>query len=190
MDFAKLVADTIGEVDSSLVKEVIDISNKETYIFHGIKGNESFSIINKEGVCPLTPEGGYVSFWASGKKIFGEILDEKLSTYDTPFFHYAHSNDSSEDFIFMNMAIAKYSDLEERSLVEKKFEEDGYLTISQTIPRNLIHLFRAELEVYKNKNVLRENSQIAERILLKQIHNALIENYSSGRITSEKSFIV
>ena len=59
LKFSQEVAKAIGNVDPSIVYEIIKISNDRRYIFHGIKRNNSFGSINEEGVKPLTPEGGW-----------------------------------------------------------------------------------------------------------------------------------
>ncbi|MBS3143910.1 hypothetical protein J4446_03500 [Candidatus Woesearchaeota archaeon] len=109
--FSINVANVIGNnVDPFIVKEIISISNNEKYIFHGIKNNKCFYRINIEGIKPLSPEGGKGSYWSSGKRLFGSETSV-FSTYDTTFFHYAHTNES-ENKSLMSLAILKYENSE------------------------------------------------------------------------------
>jgi hypothetical protein len=183
-NFEEFISGLIGKTDPALVREVIKISNKEQYIFHGIKRNAYFEAVSKEGIKPLTPEGGFASFWTAGYSLFSmrKNVFNPLMTYDTPFFNYAHSTDPAKDKMYMNLAIAKYSELEKQSLTKEPFEENGYFALNKPIPRNLIHLIRIESS---NSNSGRESARIAEQMLLKNIYNVLKKDYKKGGLTIE-----
>jgi len=185
--FAEKVADIIGGEDSSLltgaVARVIDLSNREGYIFHGIKNQGSFGGVNAEGIKPLNPEhlreGGFASDWNSGRSVFGDLEGGRLMTRYNAFFH-AHSHSpSDEGSLFMNLVIAKYSDLEMSGIVGRDgLKEDGSVAIYQTVPRNLIHL----LTVKSPGTGDRSSAQVAERLLLQQMHGVLNQGYQPGEL--------
>ncbi len=127
------VAALIGGIDPSHIGAIIDASNTHGLILHGIKRAGCFDRICREGVLPLTPEGGQVSFWASGEKIFGDA-SFPMGTFDTPFFNYAIARDETSRVSSMNLAMAGYLDV----MPTGEFERDGVLCIPRVVePREM-----------------------------------------------------
>ena len=185
--FAKLISELIGHIDPAIIADVINISNEQTYIVHGIKSDKNYKSISEEGIKPLTPEGGYASFWTSGRYIFGNSPFKNLITIDTSFFDYAGREDSNIPYSYMNLAVAKHNDLDSiLNLTENPkdhFSHDGYLTIHKHIPGNLIHLIRIEVEC-NNPNITRyEYARIKERLMLKEMHRIFQDGYIPGSLT-------
>lgn len=91
----ELVARAIGgTVTGGEVQEIIRFSEQHRLLFHGIKRASDIPVVKEEGVLPLTPEGGSVSFWAKGTGIFFSstpVPDSSMWMFDTPFFHYGSS---------------------------------------------------------------------------------------------------
>ena len=179
------VAQVIGEVSPDVVREVIERSNSKGYLFHGIKSNRCYEDVLNEGIKPLTPEGGYVSFWTSGSRLFS-LGRGALATFDTTFFHNAHSHNTSLGEGYVTLAIAKYSDLEEALLVDKPFRPDSCMKISLTVPRELIQVIRIEID-YSGKGTSREKGQVQERLLLAELHRVLKEDYEPGGLSVVKA---
>lgn len=128
------IASLIGSIDPSHIEAIIDTSNSKGLIIHGIKRAGSFDRICREGVKPLTPEGGNVSFWASGERIFGDA-SFPMGTFDTPFFNYSIARNDSKKVSSMNLAMTMYSELPRN---EQEFEQNGVLCVPQTVlPMNL-----------------------------------------------------
>ncbi|HLD02796.1 MAG TPA: hypothetical protein VJC07_03810 [Candidatus Nanoarchaeia archaeon] len=127
------VAVLIGGIDPSHIGAIIDASNTQGLILHGIKRAGCFDKICREGVLPLTPEGGQVSFWASGERIFGDA-SFPMGTFDTPFFNYAIARDEKSKVSSMNLAMAGYFDV----MPASEFERDGVLCVPRVVePREL-----------------------------------------------------
>ncbi len=179
------IASTIGDVSPDIVREVIESSNAEGYMFHGVKDDRLYNAVLGDGVKPLTPEGGYASFWTSGHRLFshGKYV---LRTYDTSFFHYAHSGHTEKGRSSMTLAIAKQSDLEEACLVNCSFEQDGYIKIPRRVPRELLHIIRIEIEYVGGKGTARQRAQEKERVLLYALHEVLTTGYEPGGLTVVK----
>lgn len=187
LKFSQEVAKAIGNVDPSIVYEIIKISNDRRYIFHGIKRNNSFGSINEEGVKPLTPEGGWASYWTSGRAIFGSRFN-RLITEDTPFFDYAHSYDfNSNSLDSMNLAVANYDCLESKIGIKDSFCIDGYFKIHITVPRDFIHLIRIETKRIGSDMTERQYGQRKERLLLNSISSVLKKDYKPGGLTLVKT---
>jgi len=154
--FCKITASFISpEITPERVKRVIDISNQEGHLFHGIKRYSSLDSIKQSGILPLTPEGGPASYWTSGFRVFGASLNPSpLNTYDTTFFHYAHSSDPSDEKIRMLIALTNTKELGRLGLNTKTISQNAYIAIRIPIPRSSIILLSVEEKVNKYRTDL------------------------------------
>lgn len=133
-----------GSVSPERIRGLIDLANSRKVIVHGIKIYQRIKSVEEQGVLPLTPEGGYVSFWATGYRIFGSSLDNlsPLNTYDTPFFNYAHTRNLYGEPC---MALAVTSQEKLKGVAGGvKIKPDSQLTLGFTVPRSALHLLVAE----------------------------------------------
>lgn len=181
-DIAKEVAEIIGGIGYMRVADLIRLSNEKQYMFHGIKTDKNFDIVEKEGIEPYTPESNYASHWTTGTTLFGKVQGGKFLTHDSSFFMWAHARDSPEDYSHMNMAVTKYSDLKDKGMIKKEFTENGEFIIKSFIPRNLIHLLRVEYRRPKNFEGRRVGQEV-ERHLFELIYRTLDRNdYKPGAL--------
>jgi hypothetical protein len=92
------VAEAIdAQVTPQEIERLIKKAHEDGLIFHGIKKSRAIEDIEEQGVRPITPEGGYVSFWTTGDGLFTSNDDPSkiLSRFmDTPFFFHSSSIDS------------------------------------------------------------------------------------------------
>lgn len=178
--FCEQVAKTIGgEVTAQRVKRLIWLSNKGKHIFHGVKRLKYLEGVKAEGIMPLTPEGGQVSFWTSGQRLFGELKkDGSLQSYDSTFFHYGHTeNDKNDGTTCMTIALSNAKAINQLSEVEVK--DNDYLQIGFSVPREKISLLQVKTEGDALSSG-RAAAQIAEQEMFKLIEDALIGGYELG----------
>lgn len=96
--FAACVAETMGgDINAKRIQDLIEISNRNGIIFHGISNPSLVPNIERHGVLPNTPEGGFVSFWSMGESLFGTQIPRGITTFDSTFFHYAYSNRTAHE---------------------------------------------------------------------------------------------
>ena len=178
--FCEQVAKTIGgEITAQRVKRLIWLSNKGKHIFHGIKRLKYLEGVKKEGIMPFTPEGGQVSYWTSGQRLFGELKkDGSLQSYDSTFFHYGHTeNNKNNGTTYMAIALSNAKAINQLSEVEVK--DNDYLQISFSVPREKISLLQVKVEGDQQEGKYKA-AQIAEQEMFKFIEDALIGGYELG----------
>ena len=122
----------------------------------------------------LTPEGGNVSYWTSGSRVFNNGTPGAYGTFDTTFFHWAHTNDTQQDKMKMQLAISKRDTLRAKKLPTKEIESDGYITLPESIPRDAICIIEIEADIYPNQGN-RETAQLLEQELFRTIESAMLE---------------
>ena len=176
--FNETIAQTIGNsVDGQRVKKLIEISRKYGHIAHGVKTSETITRINKQGILPLTPEGGFVSMWGKGYRIFASSINNTpLQFFDTPFFHYAHSIDRKNNIAKMTLAVTNCSLF---PLISQSRQTDCHLSFHVPVPRNSIILLCVEKELKSRSNIKKCQKSMQEA-MFDQLENALIEGYSGG----------
>lgn len=163
----RVVADQVGgHITPQEVEHTINLSNNKGFLVHGIKSLSALERISSEGVRPLTPEGGFASFWAGGWKMFGNRLegDLSMSGFDTPFFHYSHASGSC-------LALAVTQRL--------PASPDGYVAINETIEKQNMHL----LIVQRGPSSLEPNKQQLEPIMFNLMKSVFQGNFTPGTIT-------
>lgn len=140
--FCEDVATLIGaQVTPKRVENLIRLSNEQGFITHGIKRNSMLEKVTKEGVSPLTPEGGYVSFWTCGWRTFAHSLHSSPIRYmDTPFFDYGFSKDEEQKETAMAIAITSKAAIEAIIVPEVKILPNSVTTINRVVPPQAMHL--------------------------------------------------
>lgn len=178
--FCEQVAKTIGgEISTQRVKRLIWLSNKGKHIFHGIKRIKYLEGVKTDGIMPLTPEGGQVSFWTSGRRLFGELKkDGSLQSYDSTFFHYGHTeNNKNDGTTYMMIALSNAKTINQLSEVEIK--DNDYLQIGFPVPREKMSLLQVKVEGNRPEGEYKA-AQIAEQEMFKLIEDVLIRGYDLG----------
>jgi hypothetical protein len=181
--FCKITASFISpEITPERVRRVIDISNQEGHLFHGIKRYSSLDSIKQSGILPFTPEGGPASYWTSGFRVFGVSLNPSpLNMYDTTFFDYAHSFDPSDEKIRMLIALTNTKELGRLGLDTKKtILSNAYIAIGIPIPRSSIILLSVEEKVNKYRTDLHR----VKISMFELIEEVLTSGYKLGDILS------
>ena len=156
-EFGTKVSEILGgSISPQRIKCLIDASNNQGFIFHGIKNDSKLPEIEDQGILPLTPEGGYISFWTIGESLFGtKILGGRISTFDSTFFHYALSKSKTEEnSLSMNIAVTKVGLIEP----SQPKQLNTQLTFNYPILRNQFALLHVQ-EKIKNKQAIGDTRQ-------------------------------
>jgi hypothetical protein len=161
------VSGIMGLTDSHLVREVIEMSNREGLMVHGFR-KPKFEKVRTSGVLPLTPEGGYVSYWNTGHRIFGVPYPDHFETFDSTVFNYAHSQEGGTKYA--NVAVARHRDLERAGISTNGFHFNDYVLVRDPVPAELLHLVHFEIEDPRND---REQQQEIEVELLQRLHDVM-----------------
>lgn len=142
--FCADVAKTMGgQISPQRIEDVIKLSNQQGYIAHGIKRSHSIPLVLAEGIKPLTPECGNVSFWTSGLRIFTRVVSDPTNDFkyfDTTFFHYAHSTNTVSNERAMAIALTNKSALENMGQPKGKILPNSTIMIDKIIPPEALHL--------------------------------------------------
>ena len=159
------ISEILGYEMGDLIKDIIDNSNSQELLYHGIKNPSSIDDVLKEGIKPLTPEGGQCSFWSTGLSVFYPPRDSVL-------FDWSGSKVSDEK-TELNIAVAQYEKLR-RELGEinvPAYEPNSQLRIHKTIPRSCFDLLRVKLRHPEATDMATERKyrQIAEKEMLAEI---------------------
>lgn len=183
--FFEHVANLIGgEVTASRVRWVVEEWNRGHHIVRGLRRGSEISRIQREGIRSMTPEGGYVSFWSMGTRVFGypgkEHTDLAGMGIDTPFFEYAHTVSPEEERILMNMALTR-RDLLATYLHGRRdpvpFPRDSTIKIPFPVPREKMALLQVEVT---GRGSARDQVQVAGQEMFKLLERALRNGYQGG----------
>jgi len=180
-----------GDVTPGMIAKVINTANQEGFAIHGVSNYSALSGVFEDGVAPLTPEGGFgaQSFWTSGIRMFSNSnnadADGGMITYDTTFFHYAHTSaQSPKNKAIMTMAITKLDDLSG----EMSGRSRGYITYAGAVPRDNMHLVQVVIDTGKLPSN-RKTAQFAEQEMLKAMLGIMKGQYQAGGETIIKKNI-
>lgn len=178
------IAQTIGGgVTPERVKRVIDLSNKGKHLFHGVKNNSHMPKILEEGIGPKTAEGGYVSYWTIGWRIFSSRSDRlgRMGTYGTTFFHHGASRSKEPKKSYMNIVVTNKEALD--SIQPTDISENETVTLNFHVPRSKMHVLRVKLDKGETDYSERTYKRLAEQKMFDLIENALTEEYKPGGLT-------
>ena len=138
--FSNQVAEILGgDVTPEQIEALIEASNRNGIIFHGIHDSAKIPNIERQGILPLTPEGGFVSYWSLGKPLFATNTSRGLTTYDSTFFHYApNGRTNGEKKPSMNIAATQLK------LVKPGVQvpPNQQVTIDRAVPRSDLALLK------------------------------------------------
>ena len=164
------IAETISNVRPESIKEIVDNSNKNKILYHGIKSSRNIGRIMAEGLKPLMPESGPCSFWSTGVSLF-------YPTINSPFFRYSGDYDpiKSPDVCNMHLAIASYNQLSERAYRMPKFQFNSQIKIRDAVHYDLLTILsiRVMHPASEDYRQLRAYRQAAEQMALDLISNEI-----------------
>lgn len=177
-EFGTSVSEILGgSISPQRIKCLIDASNNQGFIFHGIKNDSKLPEIEDLGILPLTPEGGFISFWTMGESLFGtKMSGGGISTFDSTFFHYAPSRSRiEENSLAMNIAVAKVGLIDQ----SRPKQVNTQLTFNYPISRNLFALLSVQ-EKIKNNQATEDTMQELLRKMFCLIEQATVKDFQAG----------
>ncbi len=196
----RIVAET-GELDEDEVAKVLDSSDKNQFLFHGISSTELYRSAQQKGIMP---KPGRTPIWYLGSRAFGKISvtstpkqDEgclflsgeeerpmtpeeetkegELFGYDSVFYNGAHAHDQDKNGkSYGTLAITRIGDIQPQGVLVNLTEEE--IPIVQQVPRRLIHIVRVEVDHSDARKESREIGKIVERTLFKHIYDVVVNN--------------
>lgn len=171
------ISTTIDYTLADLIKDIVDTSNEQKILYHGIKDGNNIDKIKENGLMPLTPESGYCSFWATGVALFNPPID-------SPFFRYSGSNSTDPLVCELNLAMANYNSLSENGISLPDYRENSQILIHETVPYESIALIRVKVShpQSNDQQTLRKYRQTAEQLLLRAIITQTHGAFSPGEI--------
>ncbi len=150
-----------------IVSGIVDLSRKHGILYHGAR--KFYEKILEQGVRPLTPEGGYGSFWAKGLSLFvphdhGRFRLSDLR--DTPFFNYAYHDDGTGISLVVTDedTLAKYGIQNRDSPGERT---DCVVIIKETVPPEAFDMIR----VVGSRETYKETQKILVETLYSRLRN-------------------
>lgn len=190
-DEYKQIADSIALDSVDWIKDIVKVSNEKKFLYHGRKNVRDKDAIVREGLKPVTPEGGdgeFCRFFSTGLGLFYPF-------YDSSFFNYS-GNGSNPNEIELNLAMTNYDLLASAGLSLPPYERESQLIIKETIPFNAIAMLNVrlrhpglimtnpEIPADKNESIRtgRKYRQIAEQMLLMGIASQLYNEFTPGKI--------
>ena len=170
----KQVAELIGgDITEERVTNLIKKSNELQLVFHGIMRRTSREGVIEKGILPITPEGGFVSFWNTGTGLFyhGTTLNDKIQTLDSSFFNYVpHS-----------LAVSSKSVIESTLGTTLDYQPNGQLTIPKIIPPEALELIFVDLD--ENIDITgRARGQKIEQTMFTSLEEVIRDGLKPGTI--------
>lgn len=175
----------------STISEVLRLSDERMALYHGIKSQKSVESIMRRGIEPLTPEEGYASCWSTGLRLFinsDTVPITNMHTYNTPFFHYAHS-DSDVGYSRMQLAITDKHALK-ASGIKINWLSNAHINIPEVVkPESftllILILKHGDLRI-SNSNLVREHGAKTEKLMIGMLIRHL-RDYSIGKTIINES---
>lgn len=160
-----------GQISPQRVEQLISIAKSEGFLLHGVKSRFSLGTIREKGILPLTPEGGYVSYWACGERIFISARSGSIGRFfDTPFFNYSHSRSAGEKTgDTMILALATKSSLQNFTRANIGPSSDVVM-IDSPVPKESIMLLVVE----------GPNARVTQQSMFELLENACTNGYKPG----------
>ncbi len=161
------------------VLRILDMSAERRTLYHGVKRREALPKIAECGGLPNSPEGGLVSWWTTGLRLFlnrDGLPTKASSTYDTSFFDYSHNDEG------MSLLVTDYRTLRAHG-IEVEWLDDTQITIPCTVPPeamsvlDLVYGRRGDVRLERGRKCyVAEEQNMLEMILCH------LEEYSTGKI--------
>lgn len=181
---SEMTAQYIGSesITPQRVKEVILEANKKGLVFHGMKFQKEYENLLKNGVENRTPEGGNLSYWATGRNLFNNGGTGSFATYNTSFFHYAPAMDAPKDRYSMVIVITDKNKLKEKNVKgADEIPMDKEITISDVVPADAICVLR--VTAHKDPpHSSRKDAQRVEQEMFRLIEKVVHEGLKPGTV--------
>lgn len=142
----KIYLDLRESIPKERISRLIEMLNRRKIMLHGVKTSELWGQVKENGVRPLTPEGGYASYWTSGYRVFHNG-DERMTSYDTTFFHYG-MGEASPSEVTMSLVLTDVDTLSiyEPAEASSKYETDGYIKLNKPVPKEAACFLHVKLD--------------------------------------------
>ncbi len=88
-EIAQEISDQIPGVSAERILQLVHDMNLSQAFFRGVRYQQEWNEAQSETVYTRGAEGGGVSYWTSGVRVFNANGSDHLQPYDTTFFHYA-----------------------------------------------------------------------------------------------------
>lgn len=89
LEIARQISSQIPGVTPSRIIDLVVQMNDSGTFFRGVRYQQEWDDSKVQGVKALGSEGGGVSYWSSGNRVFNANGSDHLQPYDTTFFHYS-----------------------------------------------------------------------------------------------------
>jgi hypothetical protein len=161
-ELSRAIAQETGDADlTRTVRQIIDRSNEGRFLFRG-STRSTIPRLEERGVEPRSPEGGNVSYWTSGSRIFSTYTDT-LNTLDTTFFHYLVNP--------MLLAITKQAE-------DEPFRQNDVTMLGSSVPYADLQLLVCSYPT--GAQDARTKRQLGERAILPVMLDIVSGSYAPG----------
>ncbi|NCN98684.1 hypothetical protein GW923_00675 [Candidatus Pacearchaeota archaeon] len=157
-----------------IIKEIMDFSNQQQAIVHGIKLAKDAKKIMGSSLKPHTPESGPCSFWASGRCILYPVRSSLIFNYSGVYCPEANTQE-------YNLALTSFPALRDHFLNLPLFEEDSHIKIGAEIPYSVFALLNVKVKSLIGASP-REIRMVAERTMILGLHNLLSTEIPFGKL--------
>ena len=182
VDTNSVIAELIG--GGVTAEDVIDFSSlvdQKELAFHGVKKFQLVEPILDEGIKPLTPEGGNISMWSGGSSLFGRPRNA-FGTFDTSFFHYAHSYAPDLPGVsVMSLVVTSRQELENMGI--EGYKPGSQFCLSKPLPRESITMF----QVFDVENSARNSGSTLQAEMFNLLNVNLKNGFKLGEYISNYS---
>lgn len=161
---AREVAKIIGHcLDPLRVYDLIHLMNLEGFLCHGVSRWDKAQLVMQEGIKPLSPEMGGISQWKTGSAVFWDG-----TTYDTPFFHYAHSYSQEPCISRMVLVAARHRDLCGAGVDACAYMPNHQMNLRDAVPLGLLTILNVNITHEAVPNT-RQTAAYAEKLLFDEL---------------------
>jgi hypothetical protein len=170
----KIFLDLGGAISKERISGLIEGMNRRHLMLHGVKTSELWEHVKGQGVKPLTPEGGNASYWTSGSRAFHNG-DEKMTSYDTAFFHYG-VGEASPTEVLMSLVIA-----DSAAIPYPGYEPNGYMKLNQNVPKEAACFLRVKLNKQGNEADRKAVGRV-EVAMFELLEKIAVEGFTPGEL--------
>lgn len=123
------ISEILSGVSVDRVREVVEKMVVGNHFVHGVKHQSSWRQVSDEGVKPLSPEIGHVSYWTTGLRAFTSTRSHASNEYgyDSSIFHYG-----CQFLVITNLQILSALG------IGVDFRANGLAVVSSLVPRNSV----------------------------------------------------
>lgn len=89
LEIAKQISNQIPGVSPNRILDLVVHMNDSGTFFRGVRYQQEWDTAKVQGIKAFGSEGGGVSYWSSGNRVFNTNGNDHFQSYDTTFFHYS-----------------------------------------------------------------------------------------------------